>query len=237
VVAGPAFLQALHQHTKLPTLQNILVGGASLDCSTLETFIKHWHDTDFTHVYGSSEAEPVAHIDARRALELSKNRGLFQVLCLGNPVSSIRSQIENDDLWIAGDHVCGPYLGDATENVQNKKTAPDGTLWHRMGDRVVEQDGLWWYAGRSHQSIDLFQLEQRVYSFASSSNAFIHKTPNNQLVLVCSGLSRRLRRSLQTRFPEISEVREVKQIVRDRRHRARIDQGQTLKRYASDLLP
>jgi hypothetical protein len=187
------------------------------------------------HLYGSSEAEPVAVADARDAVRESKARGLMQTLFLGKPVAAIRAQIEPDTVWVTGPHVCPMYAGNPEENARNKRRDADGTVWHDMGDRVHVHDGAWWYAGRSHQPAEDFALEQQVYRVLDSSASFIHRdSVRGSTYLVGEGLDRH-RRVLLARFREIDRTVTCN-IVRDRRHRARVDRVRTLAKGAPWLL-
>jgi acyl-coenzyme A synthetase/AMP-(fatty) acid ligase len=73
-------------------LRRILTGGAPVDTDQLQQWQSAFENTSIEVVYGSTEAEPVAHIGAARRLELSrqvetKNRGF----CTGRPTSLLHS--------------------------------------------------------------------------------------------------------------------------------------------------
>ena len=230
LTAGPAFLLQLMRTAKAKSLKSIHIGGALTDRWIFEKGFETWPEAHWTHIYGSSEAEPVSTLDARVAVEQSRARGLFQTLALGSPVSDIRSSLENDGAWVAGPHVCPRYVGNEEENRLNKRRDPEGNVWHFLGDRVVKDDQGWWYAGRSQQSPDDFALEQKVYSFLGASHSFIHRDPENRLYLVGKKLESRAA-SIQKRFPEIHQVIEAP-IFRDLRHQARLDRKKTLQKGA-----
>lgn len=231
MICGPAFLRVALRHARLSKLRAVHVGGAQTDNALFEKGFRKWPQARWLHVYGASEAEPVAECDAREAVRRSKERGLFQTLCLGKPVDAIRAKVEPDTVWVAGPHVCPMYVGNAEENALHKRRDDDGTIWHDMGDRIEERDGLWWYAGRSQQPAADFALEQQIYAFAGSSASFVHRDPGTgKAYLVGDGL-RWKQRALLSRFREIDRVVHCR-IVRDRRHRARIDRKQTIAKGA-----
>ncbi len=67
--SGPAFMQRLiAENVDLPSLRSIHVGGALTDIQTLKKVFSKWNDSKVFHVYGSSEAEPVAFSDARESV-------------------------------------------------------------------------------------------------------------------------------------------------------------------------
>jgi acyl-coenzyme A synthetase/AMP-(fatty) acid ligase len=230
VTAGPAFLLALLRQKALPPLRGIHVGGALTDCWIHEEILARWPDARCLHVYGSSEAEPVSTCDLATAVRASRARDLFQTLCLGRPIPEIRAEAREDGLWVAGPHVSPTYLGDEQANRSGKRTDARGEVWHAMGDRIDDRGEAWWYAGRAAQCAEDFSLEQRVYAWLGSSKAFVHRDPDGARVLCGERISRR-KASLRRAFPEIVRLREVT-IVRDRRHRARIDRAASLRQEA-----
>ena len=83
-------------------------------------------------------------------------------------------------------------------------------------------------SGRAGQPADIFDLEQKVYSHLQSSAAFIHQKKDGALVLF--GQKIRLRQSeIMRAFPRINDCVEGR-IVRDHRHRARIDRKKSLEK-------
>lgn len=221
LTCGPAFLQQLMRHAGLPGLRSVHVGGAPSDCDILERAFARWPDTQWTHLYGSTEAEPVAVADARKAVLRSRERGYFQTLYLGRPVPEIGYRLEPEGLWVRGPHVCGAWDGARAQAPpaagRREGARPDERPWHFMGDRVRASgvDRGWWYRGRSGQPEADFALEQRIYGAMQTSSCFVERTPAGEVVL----------------YGEISPGRSVAgvdrvvrvRIVRDRRHRARID--------------
>ncbi|WP_374075055.1 AMP-binding protein [Bdellovibrio bacteriovorus] len=229
LTTGPAFLLELFKYKNiLPELQSIHVGGALTDTWIFKEAFNKWPQAHFLHLYGSSEAEPVAHADAKEAVNHSESRGYFQTLFVGHPASQIQSQFEDTGLWVTGPHVCPEYVGNPEENQKNKRKDPSGHVWHSMGDRIVADDKGWWYSGRSQQSLSDFELEQKVYSFLKSSKSFIYRSPEKGLCLVGENIAAK-ENEIKKLFPVIVAVHEAP-IIRDRRHRARIDRLQSLKK-------
>jgi hypothetical protein len=219
---GPAFLKHLIRSGAAPRLRSVQVGGALADCDDFEEAFRHFgEETRFLHVYGSSEAEPVAFSDARVAVQRSRNRGFFQVLHLGGSVPGVRIQTKPDGLWVTGEHVCKRYVGSGDEMKKHKLEDPSGVVWHFMGDRVGEDAEGLWFQGRSFQNPVEFKIEQELYTFLGHSRGFLERDPLGKLVFRGEGVDAEFRR-IRNRFPEIDRVLECK-IVRDRRHRARID--------------
>lgn len=230
MTAGPAFLLALMKQEKRPPLRSIHLGGALTDCWIHERALELWPDAQAIHVYGGSEAEPVAMADLGAAVRRSRARGLFQTLSIGAPVPEIEARLTPTGLWVAGPHVCPRYVGNDEENALFKRKDERGVVWHAMGDRIVEDAAGWWLRGRTAQRESDFGLEQRIYAKLETSKAFVHRTANEEVVLVGEGLSARAG-EIKAAFPEVARTHDAR-IVRDRRHRARIDRALTLKRGA-----
>lgn len=233
LTTGPAFLIALLRRGGaahgLRHLRRVLVGGAQTDRWILERCFELWPGTRWTHIYGGSEAEPVAKVDAREAVERSRARGFFQTLFLGGPVPVIRARPEPDGLWVSGPNVATRLDGPAPD--PGVRIDDDGCRWHNMGDRICAGDHGWWYAGRVSVPPEDFALEQRLYSELRTSACFVARDPEGRMALCGEDVERRTAEAdtcFSARFPEIERVLDVR-IVRDRRHRARIDRRTTLR--------
>ena len=229
ITTGPAFLKKIFDENlthHLKYLKRIVVGGALTDCWLMEKTIHEFPLARVLHIYGGSEAEPIATIDARDALKRSKEKGFFQVLCLGKAIPEIRHQLKDEILWVAGPNVSGEYVGDLSQNKGVKERDAQGTLWHCMGDRVEIQDDYFWIQGRQNQLKEDFILEQKIYADLESSQSFIFRDQNKNVILFGQNLKIKEKEILQ-KFPEIYAIKEVP-IHRDRRHRSRIDRIKSL---------
>lgn len=229
LTTGPAFLLELMKHVTLPSLESIHVGGALTDCWIFEKAFSHFPQAHVLHIYGSSEAEPVALADAHEAVQRSRARGYFQTLFVGQPIADIEAEIQSDNLWVTGPHVCPLYVGGEEENRKHKRRDERGRVWHSMGDRIRADGEGWWYSGRSQQSLEAFELEQRVYAALGSSKAFV--LDEGSSLSLCVEPDENLRdetyQKLKNTHPRL-DLFEVK-ISRDRRHRARIDRAASLR--------
>lgn len=99
-------------------------------------------------VYGSTEAEPIAHLDAADITQ--DDRAAMdggQGLLVGHPVAEISLRIHKDEIQVAGAHVNRGYL-DPAHDAENK--IRDGTtVWHRTGDAGrLDGQGRLWLLGR-----------------------------------------------------------------------------------------
>lgn len=228
---GPAFLRRVMTHTGFSALRSVHVGGALTDNAIFRSAFGRWPEVEFGHIYGSSESEPVAVMDAREAVQLSESRGLFQTLALGRQVSAIESDFQKESLWVTGPHVCPLYIGEnvAAENRLNKRVDERGRVWHRMGDRIELNGGVLWYRGRSGQTIADFDLEQELYEVCGSSKLFTERNKLGELEIYVEGdarvkMVREWVNQAQAEGRCLESVALLTTVIRrDRRHRARID--------------
>lgn len=230
--SGPAFLKRLIDLgllAKMSSLKRIVIGGALTDNWIVEELIHTFPNAEFKHLYGGSEAEPVTMMDAREALKRSKGKGYFQMTCVGEIIPQIKAKYKDDDiLWVSGSNVSEEYVGDESLNLGIKERDSEGRLWHCMGDRLRRDEGVLWFSGRQSQLLSDFELEQKIYSFLGSSKSFLYRSPKSGLILVGERIKVR-QDEIQKNFPEIKRIIESK-IVRDHRHRARIDRTKSLPR-------
>jgi hypothetical protein len=184
------------------------------------------------HVYGSSEAEPVATMNAREAVDRSRAAGYYQTVALGRPAKAIEARIELSTTWVSGPHVCPFYIGRSSdvenENRLNKQKDDQGRIWHAMGDRIKVEDGIWWYGGRSSQSANDFAIEQQLAAHLETSKVFTARDEKHGLQVYVDGSESLIRKAtdfLKAFDLSSDQKHEIysTEIVRDHRHRARID--------------
>lgn len=229
VSTGPAFLKKifdLNLTTTFGHFKRVVIGGALTDCWLMEKAINEFPTAKVLHIYGGSEAEPIAVVEAKKALKQSLSKGYFQVLCLGKPIDEIQFKFKEDILWVTGPNVAREYIGDPRDNLGVKERDDHGVLWHNMGDRAELSDGLLWIKGRANQPRSDFELEQSIYTFLNSSQCFIHRSSNDQVILFGDKVEDK-KVEISSKFPQINNIINSP-IKRDRRHRSRIDRQSSL---------
>ena len=158
-----------------PQLRRLLTGGAPVTDAQLRRWCECYdEETEIVVAYGSTEAEPVGHIDARqRIAESGKNRGY----CTGQVSKLIDARVipivkgvvelegrsleqlslppgEVGELVVSGSHVCRDYFRNETATRENKLLDSEGRLWHRMGDTgYFDDQQRFWLVGRVHSTI------------------------------------------------------------------------------------
>ena len=181
--ASPPFFNRLVQRMRerpaaRPMLRRLLTGGAPVSDGDLAAWRDVLPETEMVVVYGSTEAEPVAHIDAAERLAARRQRpDPAPGYCLGRPSPRIAARIiratkdavalgpegwvehevgpgEIGELVVTGAHVCKDYFRNPAAVGAVKIRDSNGAIWHRMGDTVYRDDaGRLWLAGRVHSTI------------------------------------------------------------------------------------
>lgn len=254
-VASPAFFERLARHCidqriTLPTLRKLFTGGAPVFPRTLDQMAAMAPHAEVVALYGSTEAEPIAHV-ARP--EMADNH---DGLLAGQPVPGITLRILPDrwgvplaplterefaaqclpahapgEIVVSGDHVLDGYLDPADD--AESKFRVNGTVWHRTGDAgYLDERGRLWLLGRCVGRIA--DAHGEVYPFAVEVVALRH--PEVQRAVVLAHQGRRvlvvqwydrpgdvaaLRRELA--WAHLAEVQVWGRIPVDARHNAKID--------------
>ena len=164
VSGSPAFFRCLADRlletgTPLPGLRHIFTGGARVPATLVDDLAQTVPHAEIHVVYGSTEAEPIAVLEARASrAKLLDTAG--QGALVGAPVAAIQLRIHMDreedvfgEVWVAGPHVNKHYL-DNPEAEAAHKVREGGTVWHRTGDvGRLDEDGQLWLVGRTGESI------------------------------------------------------------------------------------
>jgi acyl-CoA synthetase (AMP-forming)/AMP-acid ligase II len=181
--ASPTFFDCLAKHSgrnevPFPAPRRILTGGAPVSDRQLRNWQHLWPRTEIVVVYGSTEAEPVAHMSAGERLAAGDGTpAAAPGYCVGKPSSSVRAKVirisreridlaadgwtdwevpqgEVGELVVMGDHVCRDYYRNPEATATEKIRDPSGAVWHRMGDTgYFDSDGRFWLVGRVHSTI------------------------------------------------------------------------------------
>ena len=180
--ASPPFIDRLvewQQHAAQGiALRRMLTGGAPVADPQLRAWREAWPATELVVVYGSTEAEPVAHVDADERLAITATQaGKTPGYCIGVPSELVQVRViricqgvvdlksDGWDVWelptgeagelvVSGNHVARNYFQNAEATAENKLLDHDGTVWHRMGDTgYLDHAGRLWLVGRVHSTI------------------------------------------------------------------------------------
>ena len=184
ITASPAFFERLVEHGRahgrtLPALRRLYTGGAPVFPRLLEALRVLAPSAQVVAVYGSTEAEPIAHIDASQMttgdlMAMQTGHGLLA----GEVVAEVQLRVLRDrwgqprrnltaaefaaeilpagepgEIVVAGDHVLKGYLGGVGD--EETKFRVEGEVWHRTGDAgCLDEAGRLWLLGRCAARLD-----------------------------------------------------------------------------------
>jgi acyl-coenzyme A synthetase/AMP-(fatty) acid ligase len=160
-------------HAPLSKVERVYTGGGPVTPELLEEARTVLPNARITALYGSTEAEPIAHASAEQVLErrdaMRRHGGIY----VGHEVEDVdllvvrpvRGPIELEpgtalsdwsvaagapgEVLVAGDHVNREYWQNPEAVRENKVTDESGRVWHRTGDIARrDADGGLWLLGR-----------------------------------------------------------------------------------------
>ncbi|HEX5789731.1 MAG TPA: AMP-binding protein [Luteolibacter sp.] len=172
--ASPAFFESLLRCSDgLPDFQQVYTGGAPVTPDLLARLQQRLPQARIESVYGSSEAEPIAHFAAADWTDaLRRITRLGGGLCAGPAVPEIELKILTDhwgrplgplddagldalesprgqagEIIVTGAHVLPGYLEGIGDGETKIRVA--GRIWHRTGDAGwIDEAGRVWLLGR-----------------------------------------------------------------------------------------
>jgi olefin beta-lactone synthetase len=224
-LAPPSICEKLASGPKV-SLQAIFTGGGPVFPDFLERLAANAPRADIVSVYGSTEAEPIAH---QRVCDITASDwGAMRTgagLLAGHPTPALKLKIRDDEIVVTGQHVNKSYLDRADDRAT--KLALDGEVWHRTGDAGrVDDAGRLWLLGRLDgraNGLFPFGIEAAARFWPDVVRAALVSI-DGQAVLAIEG-DTRSRNVWQREADRIGQVRVVpaKSIPLDRRHRSKID--------------
>lgn len=161
-------------HITLDGLRRVVTGGAPVSRDQVARFKVVAPSATALILYGSTEVEPIAHIDGDTLLSGSVERDGVNV---GAFSSSLRWKFLRlhrgpialgpkgwaewetaagtpGELAVSGPHVCGQYYNNQDAFRETKIVDAAGAIWHRTGDvGLLDPEGDLWLVGRVHNAI------------------------------------------------------------------------------------
>ncbi|MEJ6397352.1 AMP-binding protein [Yoonia sp. 208BN28-4] len=233
----PALCETLVNGDVPRGLHTLFTGGGPV-FPDLVARLTHDGQLGVTAVYGSTEAEPIAHLETATmtAKDVTAMQGGAGLLA-GAPVPAVAVRIVDDEIQVAGDHVNAGYL-DPAHNAENKVRDGD-TIWHRTGDAgYLDDQGRLWLLGRHGSAVQTDQGP--LYPFAIETAARLWPGVDAAALVPTSGGGILAIAGQVARLPDwvtaaaafgITDVRHCASLPMDRRHRSKID----LKRLRKQL--
>jgi len=222
--------------TDLPTsVRRVLTGGGPLYPDVARRFLGRHPGVGLTNVYGSTEAEPIAHAHMEDLSETDwQAAGNGMGLPAGAPVAEVSLKFRDGEILVAGPHVNRGYL-DPRRDKETKLVEGD-TTWHRTGDAGrLDETGRLWLLGRhgsSHDGLFGFSVETAARLWPDVTGAAFTTDGQGRPVLFLSGNAARLPdwRAMAEALGPL-EIFHANRIPMDRRHRSKPDTRRLLKRF------
>lgn len=203
-----------------------MTGGGPIFPSLLERLGRWAPEIAVTLVYGSSEAEPIAHIDASQLApadfdQMANGKGLV----VGRPVPEVEIAIEDDEIVVTGGHVAKGYLdpGDDT----GTKVERQGKMWHRTGDAGwIDADGRLWLLGRKAERTDglfPFAVEAMAQAWPGVEQAAFVRLDGRPLLVIAGDPGQFPHWKTKCEGIGAIELVRVSAIPMDRRHQSKVD--------------
>ncbi len=234
----PSACEVLARSKPLTTLSTVFTGGGPVFLDVVEAMQENQSSLTVVAVYGSTESEPIAHLDFTDVSEADKaamrqGKGLLA----GKPVPEVTLVIENDEILVAGAHVNQGYL-DSRQDAETK-VLKGNVVFHRTGDagRLDEQGRIWLLGrfGKGTNGLYPFSIESAVRLWLGVDRAAF-SVADGRGVLAIEGDTAYLnewKHQAAVQF-DIQHVVHIQKMPLDRRHRSKIDYtklGKLLAKY------
>ncbi len=228
----PALCETLTRAPATPGLHTVFTGGGPVFPDLLDRLRARDPTLRIACVYGSTEAEPIAHLEATQitATDRAAMDGGAGLL-VGHPVAGLDLRIEQGEILVAGDHVNGGYLDPA----QDKDTKiRDGTrIWHRTGDAGrLDAQGRLWLLGRA--GAEVRRGESMLHPFAVEVAARTWPGVRQAALMPGAGHPRLVIEGDAGHLPDwqaratalgLGQITPIRKMPMDRRHASKIDRA------------
>lgn len=236
IVAPPAVIACIAEGASpMPQLQAVFTGGGPVFPNVLHAVSRAAPEAEVYAVYGSTEAEPIAHLSAKDISgadwqAMAEGAGLLA----GTPIPEIKVEIRDHEVFVAGPHVNRGYL-DPADDVSTK-IKRDGVLWHRTGDAArMDERGRLWLLGRreaAHGGLFPFAIETAALSWPGVKQAaLLADGARARLALAGDGLSLPGMQACARAMGDIDVVL-MRAVPMDARHNSKADYAKLKKMLA-----
>ena len=226
LLVPPVITVRLAQEGLVTSVDRVLTGGGPIYPDVARRFLARNLGIGLTIVYGSTEAEPISHVDAESLSEDDWQEAAHGGgLPVGRPVPQATVRIDAGEILVAGPHVNQSYM-DPTLNTGTKLRLGDRVL-HRTGDAGrFDRSGRLWLLGRlaaSRKDVHPFAIETAARMQPGVRGAALVPLEDRTLLFI-EGQAAGLDRDFQARLQTLGvEVRTIPAIPLDRRHRSKPD--------------
>jgi olefin beta-lactone synthetase len=226
LLVPPVIAARLARDGLVASADRVLTGGGPIYPDVARTFLARNPGIGLTIIYGSTEAEPISHVDAESLSEDDwRDAAHGGGLPVGHPVPQATVRIDAGEILVAGPHVNESYMAPTTD--AGTKLRFGDRVFHRTGDAGrFDSSGRLWLLGRltaSREDIHPFAIETAARMLPGVRGAALVPVENRTLLFI-EGPVAGLDRDFQARLETLSvEVRTIPAIPLDRRHRSKPD--------------
>lgn len=229
ILAPPAVCEVLADATLSDDLHTIFSGGGPVFPDLIQR-LRTRTSASIVCIYGSTEAEPIAHLNANEILpedmeEMARGRGLL----VGDLVDQVQVRIVDREVQVAGPHVNESYL-DTSQNAENK-IVEGSTTWHRTGDAgFLDKDNRLWLLGRvgseaqsGRGPVFPFSIEIAARSWPGVERCALISVSGKAILVIEGNRSHQALWVQRARELGIEKTIEIKYIPMDKRHHSKVD--------------
>lgn len=226
LLVPPVICETLSRAGSLPNLNTIFTGGGPVFPDTLNRLAGLSPGLRMVAVYGSTEAEPIAHLEysSISADDLTRMKAGGGLLA-GTPVPQVDVRIEGGEILVAGPHVNESYL-DTSQNPETKQKH-NGRTWHRTGDAgQFDDEGRLWLLGRTQARVsgtDPFAVETAARFWPGAYRSALAEIDGKSVLAVAGDAAHLPHWKKAAHAMGVHDVRHVVQIPLDRRHGSKTD--------------
>lgn len=226
MLVPPAVCESIVRSGARLDVKTIFTGGGPVYPDLMEKLLIQLPETELATVYGSTEAEPIAHLHVSELAaqdweKMKAGAGLLAGKAHGRCLIKLR----DGEILVAGDHVNKGYI-DGRGDAENKLNL-DGQIWHRTGDvGTIDDQGRLWLLGRhSAKSSGAFPFQiETIVRFWPGVSGCALVPRSNPPVIAIEGREPRGDNWEKWAFENFgAKIAKVKKLPLDRRHRSKID--------------
>ncbi|MFD1156925.1 AMP-binding protein [Roseovarius aestuarii] len=231
----PSLCEKLALCGQTEPLHTVFTGGGPVFPDLVDK-LRRKTDLDVICVYGSTEAEPIAHLDARDiSVEDQHWMKVGKGLLVGHPVPQIKLRILDDEVQVAGPHVNDGYLDPA--HAKDNKIIDGPTTWHRTGDAgALDDQGRLWLWGRLGSDVTSdsgrifpFTVEVTARHWPGIEQSALVRLNGHPALCIQGDPEYQPTWEKLARDIGVPRVISVQKIPLDRRHRSKVDRRQLMR--------
>jgi olefin beta-lactone synthetase len=226
LLASPSIVATLAQTSAIAGLRQIFTGGGPIWPTLMQRLLEVAPRAQITAVYGSTEAEPIAHLAIRDITPTDWQRmEAGEGLPAGRPVPEIALRVIDDEIQVSGEHVNSGYLDPADD--RSNKIREGSTIWHRTGDAGrLDERGSLWLLGRLEGRVGAwfpFQVEVAARAWPGVEQAALVNLDGHACLVLTGDAHRKNEWLMGTQQFAGLDLAVVSAIPLDQRHHAKVD--------------